>query len=318
MPFDPGTLPDLKGRVFIVTGGNSGIGYHTVAHLAKHGAHVYMCVRSPEKGKAAIAEIKNADASAEVDLLPMDHADLASVVAAAKHFLTLETALHGLVNNAGIMAPPFEMTKDGHEVQWQTNYLSHWVFTHHLLPLMLETSRRAPLGSVRLVNLTSEGHKLAPKDGINFRDLSLSESGPWTRYGQSKLANILHANAMHDAYGPVSARSKSGEGQIWVSSVHPGVVATNLGRSFGFFLGCFSSILCRIGVYWSPEKGSFGSLFCVASQDMTATQSGGYFEVLQGSRKGSGKSDNARNVELTKKLEEWTLELMRKEGWVER
>ncbi|KAK9489243.1 hypothetical protein V1508DRAFT_401043 [Lipomyces doorenjongii] len=74
-----------------------------------------MCARSPEKGTAAIANIKKMHPSANVDLLQMDHINLTSVVAATKHFLTLETALHGLVNNAGIMATPFEMTKDGHE-----------------------------------------------------------------------------------------------------------------------------------------------------------------------------------------------------------
>ncbi|KAI0502715.1 hypothetical protein F5B22DRAFT_104089, partial [Xylaria bambusicola] len=153
MAFHPDTLPDLNGKVFIVTGGNSGIGYHTVAHLAEHGAHVYMCARSPEKGTVAIASIKKIHPAANINLLQMDLADLASVVAAAKCFLALEPALHGLVNNAGIMATPFEMTKDGHEAQWQTNYLGHWVFTKHLLPLMLQTAKTLTPGSVRIVNL---------------------------------------------------------------------------------------------------------------------------------------------------------------------
>jgi NAD(P)-dependent dehydrogenase (short-subunit alcohol dehydrogenase family) len=108
-------------------------GYYTIAHLAEHGAHVYMCARNPKKGTDAIAGIKKTHPSAQVDLLEVDFMALTSVVAAAQHFLPRETALHGLVNNAGIMATPFEMTKDGHEAQWQTNYLAHWVFTEHLL-----------------------------------------------------------------------------------------------------------------------------------------------------------------------------------------
>ena len=90
-------------------------GYYTVAHLAERGAHVYMCARSVEKGTAAIANIKKLHPSANIVLLQMDLMDLISVVTATKHFLNLETTLHGLVNNAGIMATPFEMTKDKHE-----------------------------------------------------------------------------------------------------------------------------------------------------------------------------------------------------------
>ncbi|KAJ5993562.1 hypothetical protein N7451_009286 [Penicillium sp. IBT 35674x] len=175
MIFHPDTLPGLSGKVFIVTGGNSGIGYYTVAHLAEHGAHVYICARSSEKGTAAISNIKEIYPSANIDLLQMDLMDLASVVKAAKHFLSIETALHGLVNNAGIMATPFEITKNGHEAQWQTNYLAHWVLTEQLLPLMLRTSKTLPPGSVRIVNLTSTGHLGAPESGINFKDLSLKE-----------------------------------------------------------------------------------------------------------------------------------------------
>ncbi|KAF5528254.1 putative oxidoreductase [Colletotrichum aenigma] len=162
MAFHPDSLPDLEGKVFIVTGGNSGIGYHTVARLAEHGAHVYMCVRSLEKGAWAIAEINEKCPSANVDLLQMDLTDLATVVAATKYFLTLETTLHGLVNNAGIMATPFEITKDGHEAQWQVNYLAHWVLTEHMLPLMLQTSKNLAPGSYTplpsVLQILPEGH----------------------------------------------------------------------------------------------------------------------------------------------------------------
>jgi NAD(P)-dependent dehydrogenase (short-subunit alcohol dehydrogenase family) len=96
--------------------------------------------------------------SADIDLLQMDYINLTSVVLAAKRFLALEIALHGLVNNAGIIATPFQMTKDGHEAQWQTNYLAHWILIEHLLPLMLQTFRSLPPNSVRIVNLSSSGH----------------------------------------------------------------------------------------------------------------------------------------------------------------
>ncbi|EXJ83787.1 hypothetical protein A1O1_07414 [Capronia coronata CBS 617.96] len=319
MTFHPDFLPDLTGKVFIVTGGNSGIGYYTVAHLAEHGAHVYMCARSPEKGAAAIANIKKMYSSANIDLLRMDLRDLTSVVTAAKHFLTLETALHGLVNNAGIMATPFEMTKDGHEAQWQTNYLAHWVLTEHLLPLMLRTARTLPPGSVRIVNLTSSGHLGAPKGGINFKDLSLKYSGPWARYGQSKLANILHTKTLHKKYGPGSSSAQNGQGEIWVSSVHPGLVETNLATSLGesgsSMMSLFS-VVRMFGLMWPADTGSWNSLFCVASRDMTAEQSGMYLEIFRRFGEPWWQSGAAKDVKLAERLEEWTREAMKKEGWV--
>jgi len=242
-----------------------------------------MGARSPEKGIAAIANIKKRHPSANIDLLQMDLMDLTSVVAAANHFLALETALHGLVNNAGIMATPFELTKDGHEAQWQTNYLAHWVLTGHLLPLMLRTSKALPPGSVRVVNLTSSGHLGAPDGGINFKDPSLKDGGPWSRYGQSKLANILHTKTLHKTYGPGSPSSRNGDGEIWVSSVHPGLVETNLATSVGNSGSGVTralSVLRMVGLMWPADKGSWTSLFCAASQDMKAEQSGKYLEIF--------------------------------------
>ncbi|KAF1963474.1 NAD(P)-binding protein [Byssothecium circinans] len=320
MTFHPDTLPDLKGKVFIVTGGNSGIGYYTVAHLAEHGAHVYMCARNPKKGTDAIAGIKKMHPAAQVDLLQVDFMDLTSVVAAAQHFLTLETALHGLVNNAGIMATPFEMTKDGHEAQWQTNYLAHWVFTDHLLPVMLKTSKTLPAGSVRLVNLTSSGHLSAPKGGINFEDPTNKDGSVWARYGQSKLANILHTKTLHAKYGPGSPSARNKDGEIWTSCVHPGLVETNLADGVsgsGSGMTSVFSVLRMIGMIWPADKGSYTSLFYVASQDMKAEQSGGYFEIFKRFGEPKCQSGPAKDAKLGEKLEEYTREVMRKEGWVQ-
>jgi NAD(P)-dependent dehydrogenase (short-subunit alcohol dehydrogenase family) len=278
-----------------------------------------LCARSPEKGTAAIANIKKLHPSADIDLLQMDLMDLTSVVAAVKHFLALEIALHGLVNNAGIMATPFEMTKDGHEAQWQTNYLAHWVLTRNLLPLMLRTAITLPPGSVRIVNLTSSGHLGAPKGGINFKELSLKDSGPWLRYGQSKLANILHTKTLHKTYGPGSPSVRNGEGEIWVSSVHPGLVETNLATSVGKSGSGMTSVLSvlrMLGLIWPADKGSWTSLFCAASQDMKAEQSGMYFEIFRRLEEPRWQSSAAKDGELAERLEEWTGGAMRKEGWV--
>lgn len=276
-----------------------------------------MGVRSLEKGSAAIAEIKKEHPSVQIDLLQMDLMNLASVVEAAKHFLTLETALHGLVNNAGIMATPLEMTKDGHESQWQTNYLSHWVLTEHLLPLMQQTAKTLPAGSVRIVNLTSSGHMGAPKTGINFDDLALKDQGVWERYGQSKLANILHSNTLNEKYGP---GSENKDGEIWITSVHPGLVETNLATTVDSgekgMLNLLSALRC-LRLLWSADKGSWNSLFCAAGQDMKAEQSGKYIELYHRFGEPWWQSGPSKDGELAKKLDEWTRQTMSKDGWVQ-
>jgi NAD(P)-dependent dehydrogenase (short-subunit alcohol dehydrogenase family) len=276
-----------------------------------------MCARNPKKGTDAIEGIKKTYPSAHIDLLQVDFMDLPSVVAAAQKFLALETTLHGLVNNAGIMATPFEMTKDGHEAQWQTNYLSHWVFTEHLLPTMLKTSQTLPPGTVRLVNLTSSGHLSAPKGGINFEDPDLKNGTVWHRYGQSKLANILHTKTLNAKYGPGSPSAQNKQGEIWTSSVHPGLVETNLADGVAGGGGAMISVLRMVGMIWPADKGSYNSLFCVAGPGMKAEQSGGYFEVFKRFGEPRWQSGPAKDTKLGEKLEQYTKEVMKKEGWIQ-
>ena len=184
---------------------------------------------------------------------------------------------------------------------------------------MLQTAKTLPPGSVRIVNLSSSGHLGAPKCGISFNDLSLKDSGTWSRYGQSKLANILHTNTLHKKYGPGSPSARKGEGEIWVSSVHPGLVETNLATSVGEsgsgMMSVFS-VLRMFGLIWPADKGSSTSLFCAASRDMKAEQSGTYLEIFRRFGEPWWQSGAARDGKLVDRLEEWTGEVMRKEGWV--
>jgi len=288
-------------------------GYYTVARLAEHGAHVYMGARNPTKASTAIASIKQLYPKSNITLLEMNHMSLSSVVAAAKVFLSREVVLHGLVNNAGIMATPFEMSKDGHEAQWQTNYLAHWVFTSHLLPLMLQTSKVLPAGSVRIVNISSGGHFFAPSGGINFTDTSLPNK-PNNRYGQSKLANVLHAKTINKLYGPSSPSAKAGEGEIWTSSVHPGLVESQLeGRVEGGAQRALLKVFHFFGGYIDGDTGAWTSVFCVASPLMKKEQCGTYFERIA---KAGWQSGPAKDMKLAEKLEAWTKETMEKEGFI--
>lgn len=272
-----------------------------------------MCARSPTKGTTTITDIKAIYPQAHITLLEMDHLNLASLAAAAKLFLTKETALHGLVNNAGIMATPFALTPDGYEEQWQTNYIAHWLFTYYLLPILQRTAKPLSPGSVRIVNLSSSGHYMAPTAGIDFTDTSLRSDKGTTRYGQSKLANILHAKTLHRLHGPPS----TSDGKIWTSIVHPGLVATNIGAAAEMN----AVILKVVGWYgalggaFSADKGSWTSLFCVAGTGMKEGQSGTYFQRIAEAGWESGLAKD-RGGNLAVRLEEWTRKEMEGKGFI--
>lgn len=323
-PFHPDTsLPNLSGKTYIVTGATAGIGLHTAARLAQHNAHVYICARTPSKGTTAISTIRALypTSSLHLSILTMDHTSLSTVAAAARHFLTQETRLHGLVNNAGIMTTPFAITADGWEEQWQVNYLAHWVFTSLLLPIMLETAKReGTAGGVRIVNVSSSGHYNAPKEGIRFEGLALEGEGGMARYGQSKLANILHAKTLHRLYGPSTSStspntSNSTSSPIWTSIVHPGLVKSSLGTNAEIPLVMRAAVVVArcCGLEMDTDMGAWTSLHCVAGKDMTSEESGCYFQRVA-DREG-WQSGWARDEGLRVRLEEWTGKVMGR--WVE-
>lgn len=153
--------------------------------------------------------------------------------------------LHGLVNNAGIMATPYEESVDHYEAQFQvshnsrkamnwtniclhaaqTNYLSHWLFTYSVLPILTQSARSTSPGTVRIVNVSSEGHLLfSPSAGVDFDDINQTKGSAFSRYGMSKLANILHAKELHRRYGP--SPQNDAQEEIWTASVHPGTIDT--------------------------------------------------------------------------------------------
>jgi retinol dehydrogenase-12 len=311
MRFHPDSLPDLSGRTYIVTGATSGIGYYTAAHLAEHNAHVYICARSADKGKTTVSQIAKTYPEAKVSVLVMDHTRLFTVVAAAQNFLSKETKLHGLVNNAGIMATPFKMTEDGYEEQWQTNYLAHWVLTSRLLPTMFATAKSEDPGVVRVVNLSSYGHHSAPSGGISFSDMDLKEANGMARYGQSKLANVLHTKMLHKMYGPES----SSEGAVWVSAVHPGLVKTSLDKKAELpgLVKAIIAPLSWIGGFVDADKGSWTSLCCVAGEEMKREDCGKYWQRIADPN--GWQSGAAKDLELAERLEKWTKEEMTKKGW---
>jgi NAD(P)-dependent dehydrogenase (short-subunit alcohol dehydrogenase family) len=311
LKWSPNELPSLEGRTYLVTGGNTGIGYWTVYHLALRGASVYLTSRSEEKGLDAIGKIRVAISKVDqaiqpqLRLLIMDLMSLTSVLAAAKRVRSECSQLHGLVNSAGIMATPYLLSEDGYESQFQTNYLSHWLLTYHLLPLLETTAQSNPEGTVRIVNVSSMGHAATLKEGITFEDTSLKEKFTFRRYAQSKLGNVLHARSLHERYSTLSNNTK-----IWSMSLHPGNVDTQLNvKTLGG--STLTPILRCLGTYITPEEGSYNSLWALAGVDVRVEHSGKYFIPVAVEKK---PSKQASDEKLAKRLWEWTESEMERKG----
>lgn len=222
MPFNPtNDIPDLSGKVIIVTGGSSGLGKESVHQLVKHNpAKVYLAARTSQRGNAAIKEIVKdvPSANGKIHYLEVDMASFASVKRAADLILAENDRLDILMNNAGLAGAPPGMTDDGYEIQFGTNYMGPTLFTKLLLPLLQETANQAN-SDVRIVNLSSEIFKQAPSQGIIFTDLktSMQKIGSIARYGQSKLGNYFFAKVCAEKYPTIKS-----------VALHPGVVNTGI------------------------------------------------------------------------------------------
>ena len=176
-------IPDQSGRVAIVTGANSGLGLATARELARAGARVVIASRSAAKGDQAAASIRGSVPDAALEVASLDLADLSSVRAFAEGYVGAGSQLDLLINNAGIMAAPRQLTKDGFESQFGTNHLGHFALTGLLLPALL----KAP--APRVVTVSSALHR---RGTMRFDDLQGERKyDRWGAYGQSKLANLM-------------------------------------------------------------------------------------------------------------------------------
>jgi NAD(P)-dependent dehydrogenase (short-subunit alcohol dehydrogenase family) len=209
-------MPDLDGRVAVVTGANSGIGRETALALARRHAHVVLACRSATRAEEALDDLARRVPGATMEVLIVDLADERSFEAAADAFVARHDRLDLLINNAAVMAVPLTRTASGRELQLATNHLGHFALTGRLLGLLLQTP-----GS-RVVSVTSIAHRVGR---IDFDDLDAERSyGRWRRYAQSKLANLLFAQELQ--------RRLEGAGQKTAAvAAHPGVSRTNLGKT---------------------------------------------------------------------------------------
>ncbi|CAH9069356.1 unnamed protein product [Cuscuta europaea] len=214
---------DASNLTAIITGGASGIGLEVARVLALRKAHVVIAARNMDAAREAKELIQKASSTASVDILKLDLSSLKSVKAFADDFKALGLPLNILINNAGVMFSPFQLSEDGYEMQFATNHLGHFYLTNLLLEQMKETAKATGVQG-RIVNLSSVAHLYTYKEGIWFDKIN-DESCYHEKmaYGQSKLASILHVNEL-------SRRLQKEGTNITVNSVHPGLIMTNLMR----------------------------------------------------------------------------------------
>lgn len=214
---------DATALTAIVTGGTSGIGTETVRVLALRGAQVIMPARSMESGHRVRESILKDNPNAKVDVMELDLSSLNSVSRFAASFKSLDRPLNILINNAGIMGCPFELSEDGIELHFATNHLGHFLLTNLLLDKLKATAKETGIEG-RIINVASEAHKRTYQEGIRLDKIN-DKLGfkPFTAYGQSKLANILHASEL-------ARRLKEEGANVTANSLHPGVITTNIIR----------------------------------------------------------------------------------------
>jgi NAD(P)-dependent dehydrogenase (short-subunit alcohol dehydrogenase family) len=219
-PWTAEHMPDQAGQTVLVTGANSGLGFLTSLELARHGAHVIMAARDPDKGRAAEARIRALNPHGSVETRLLDLADLDQVRAFAARLLAQGTPLDLLVNNAGIMMPPRTLTRQGHELQFGVNHLAHFALTALLLPRLRKG--RGQEQPARVVTVASDLHK---RGRIRFDDLAGERGyGRIAFYAQSKFANVLFALELDRRLRAAGVPVKS-------VLAHPGYAATQLQMS---------------------------------------------------------------------------------------
>ncbi|XP_059434368.1 short-chain dehydrogenase TIC 32, chloroplastic-like [Corylus avellana] len=290
---------DGTGLTAIVTGASSGIGTETARVLALRGVHVIMGVRNLAAGEDVKKAIVKEIPGAKVDAMELDLSSMASIRKFASDFNSSHLPLNILINNAGVFATQFMLSKDNIELHFATNHLGHFLLTNLLLDTMKRTSCESSKEG-RIVNVSSVAHRASYREGIRFDQINdNSRYGAWTAsgYRQSKLANVLHANEL-------ARRLKEDGVDISANSLHPGVITTNIFRhnnianSLFHWLGRF--------VHKNVQQGAATTCY-VALHSQVKGVSGEFFS----DNNLSEASSHGRDIELAKKLWDFSMNLIR-------
>lgn len=280
-----GDIPDLTGKVVVITGANSGLGLESTKAIAAKGATVVMACRNLTKAEKAKSEVLQAVPNAKLDVMALDNASLASVKAFAEAFKAKYDQLDILLNNAGVMAIPRTETADGFEMQLGVNHLGHFALTGLLIDVITKTA------GARVHNTASSA---AFNGNINFDDLMGRENyGRWTAYGQSKLANIFFSNEL-------DRRLKAAGHDTISNSSHPGFVMTNLQANSAEKSGnpLFERILIPVAFFFMGQEASMGVLPQLHASTAQSAKGGVFYGPKKMRMRGypaEQKSNNAVN-----------------------
>jgi NAD(P)-dependent dehydrogenase (short-subunit alcohol dehydrogenase family) len=280
-------VPGQHGRLAVVTGANTGLGFETARVLAARGASVVLAVRDTEKGKRAAARIADTAPGADITVQPLDLASLESIRAAAGELRARHPRIDLLVNNAGVMFPPKQTTRDGFELQFGTNHLGHFALTGLLLEQML------PVPGSRVVTVSSLAHRIGAR--INFDDLQSERSyRRVAAYSQSKLANLMFTYELQ--------RRLSGAGTTIAVAAHPGLASTELTRN--------SPAIAAFGYALVSQKPAMGALPVLRAATDPGVLGGQYYgpRRLFGARgypKLAQSSRRSRDTAIQRRL--WTV-----------
>ncbi|KAK7418131.1 hypothetical protein QQX98_004106 [Neonectria punicea] len=299
--FKPDTdIPDLSGKVILVTGGNIGLGKETVLQLSKHNpAQIFLAARTKSKALAAIEDIRKAvPDAAPITYLSLDLSSFDSIKKAVADFHVQSEQLHILINNAGIMGVPPGKTKDGYEIQFGTNHVGHALLTKLLLPTLKKTAiATTPPQDVRIITVASKaegwGPLPSPSEFDKFKT-DMASISTFARYGISKTANVLYAHAL-------SCRHP----EIRSISLHPGSVNTNISSGIGASWPVLKPLLRVSGFLGdvfatSVSTGAKNQLWAAVSPE---AKSGEFYHPVGMTGKGS---KNSCDQSLEEEIWKWT------------
>jgi NAD(P)-dependent dehydrogenase (short-subunit alcohol dehydrogenase family) len=276
-------MPDLLDRTAIVTGANSGIGFHTARILASKGAHVVMGCRNMEKAKRALDRILSEHPNARATVEALDLADLDNVNQFCDRFKAEHKRLDILVNNAGVVLPTRALSPQGHEMHFAINHLGHFALTLHLLNELIQ----APHG--RIITVSSIAHRWGK---IRFHDLKWTQSyNMWRAYGQSKLANLLFTFEL-------DRRLRSAGHSTRAMAAHPGITTSDIMRE---------SAWMHKGVPLVGQSAELGSWTTIRASTDPAAEGGSFWGPrwcfqMWGSPQQVGCSRRARDPALATRL----------------
>ncbi|KAG5133851.1 hypothetical protein JHK82_025039 [Glycine max] len=282
----------------IVTGASSGIGAETTRVLAMRGVHVIMGVKNMNAAKNIKETILKGIPSAKVDAMELDLSSMTSVRKFASEFISSSLPLNILINNAGIFGTPFMLSEDNIELQFATNHIGHFLLTNLLLDTMKKTTHESKKQG-RIVNVSSQGHQFTYREGILFDKLNDQSSYQAFRaYGQSKLANILHANEL-------ARRLKEDGVDITANSLHPGAIATNIHRYNSVLTGLPGVVKKLLSyVVKNVQQGAATTCY-VALHPQVRGISGEYFADSNIAKANS----QGRDIDLAEKLWDFSMNL---------